>query len=130
MPPSVVKIKNDLRFKPFEVLKKKNKKSPLGDFSLNVYRLVRQIPRGKVTTYKDIALLLGLPGAARAVGNVLKKNKNLPKIPCHRVIRSDGYPGGYILGKRKKVELLLREGVLIENGKVNLTKFNYFGNRK
>jgi methylated-DNA-[protein]-cysteine S-methyltransferase len=130
MSPSVVKIKNYPSLKSFEVLKKKNKKSPLGNFSLNIYRLVRQIPRGKVTTYKNIALLLGLPNAARAVGNILKKNKNLIKVPCHRVIRSDGYLGGYILGNRKKTELLLKEGVLIERGKVNLAKFNYFGNKK
>ena len=61
--------------------------------------------------------LAGFPRAWRAVGNVLSKNRNL-KIPCHRVIKSNGKIGGYNLGIKKKIALLMREGVKIENKRV------------
>lgn len=61
-------------------------------------------------SYKQVARLAGRPKACRAVGNVLNKNHN-PKIPCHRVIRSDGKLGGYNRGIRKKILLLKQEGV-------------------
>ena len=63
-------------------------------------------------TYKEVARLAGRPRAYRAVGNILNKNRN-PKIPCHRVIRSNGKIGGYNKGTRKKQELLKKEKVLI-----------------
>jgi O-6-methylguanine DNA methyltransferase len=59
------------------------------NFSQAVYAVVRQIPKGSVLTYQEAARRAGYPKAARAVGTVLSKNKD-PKIPCHRVIRSDG----------------------------------------
>lgn len=71
--------------------------------------VVRQIPKGSVLTYKQVAELAGSPGACRAVGNILSKNYDL-KIPCHRVIRSDGKLGGYNRGLNKKVEVLAKEG--------------------
>lgn len=78
-------------------------------FQKRVYQIVRRIPRGKVLSYKEVAELAGFPKAWRAVGNVLRKNKN-PKIPCHRVIRSDRKVGGYNKGKRRKIDLLKKEG--------------------
>jgi len=78
-----------------------------------VLRLVSQISRGKVSTYKEIAKEAGSPRAWRAVGNVLNKNQN-PKIPCHRVIKSNGEIGGYKGGTKKKKFLLKREGVIIK----------------
>lgn len=63
-----------------------------------VYDVVAQIPEGKFMTYKEVAIKIGKPGAARAVGTVLSKNFN-PDIPCHRVIRSDGKMGGYNRGE-------------------------------
>lgn len=63
-------------------------------FGEDVLELVSQIPRGSVTTYSEIARVLGKPRAYRAVGNALAKNPNPEKIPCHRVIRSDGSVGG------------------------------------
>lgn len=75
-----------------------------------MYAVVAKIPRGKVLTYKQVAAKAGSPGAARAVGNLMKKNYN-PKIPCHRVIRSDGRPCGYNRGgPARKLELLREEG--------------------
>lgn len=78
------------------------------DFKDSVYAVVRSIPKGKVLTYKEVAALAGSPRAYRAVGNILNKNYN-PEIPCHRVIRSDGTPGGYNRGIEMKVEILLKE---------------------
>ena len=75
-------------------------------FSEKIYNIVKKIPKGETLTYKQVAQLAGKPFAWRAVGNILSKNFN-PKIPCHRVIRSDGKLGGYNRGASKK-KLLLR----------------------
>ena len=82
------------------------------EFKKRVYSVVRKIPKGKTLSYKQVARLAGRPKAYRAVGNILNKNKD-PKIPCHRVIKSDGGIGGYNKGMWKKERLLIREGVLI-----------------
>ena len=84
-------------------------------FSTRVISSVKRIPRGKVLTYKEVARKAGNSKAARAVGNILNSYyklcvKNGSKtIPCHRVIRSDGKPGGYVLGEKKKAALLKKE---------------------
>ena len=79
-------------------------------FGEKVFAVVRKIPKGRTMTYGKVASLIGRPRAYRAVGNVLSKNHD-PKIPCHRVIRSDGQAGGYNLGRARKILLLAREGV-------------------
>ena len=81
-------------------------------FSGKVARIVEGIPRGKTMTYTEVARRAGSPRAYRAVGNILNKNYD-PKIPCHRVVRSDGSIGGYNRGAKRKKEILCREGVLI-----------------
>lgn len=68
-------------------------------------------------TYKQVAVKLGNAGLARAVGNALNKNKDT-KVPCHRVIRSDGQAGGYAKGTKKKIAILKKEGVKIRNLKI------------
>ena len=73
--------------------------------------VVAAIPQGNVLTYKEVARRAGNPKAARAIGAVLKTNED-PKIPCHRVIRSDGRLGGYNRGIRKKKQILRKEGAL------------------
>lgn len=88
-------------------------------FKERVYEVVRKIPEGKFLTYKNVSKLAGSPRAWRAVGNILNKNKN-PKIPCHRVIKSDGEIGGYKDGLRKKAHLLRKEGVIIKNRRIVL----------
>lgn len=82
------------------------------NFSKKVLNIVKNIPRGEVLTYKQVAALAGSPRACRGVGNILNKNYD-PKIPCHRVIRSDGKPGGYNRGLGNKMLLLKKEGVLL-----------------
>ncbi len=77
-------------------------------FKEKVLKIVKNIPKGKTKTYKQVAELAGSPCAYRAVGNILNKNYNL-KIPCYRVIRSDGKIGGYNRGTKKKKELLNKD---------------------
>ncbi len=88
-------------------MKKQNMKkitSRRASFSERVYAIVAKIPIGKVMTYKQVAAKAGSPHAARAVGNLMKNNYN-PKIPCHRVVRSDGNIRDYNRGgsERKMV---------------------------
>ena len=64
-------------------------------FQLKVWNYLKTIPKGQVRTYLDVAKAINKPKAARAVANAVGKNPNAPKIPCHRVIRSDGSLGGY-----------------------------------
>jgi len=77
-------------------------------FQDQVYAVVKKIPRGKVLTYKEVARRVGRPKAYRAVGNILNGNRD-PKVPCHRVIRSDGKIGGYNRGRNSKIKILKRE---------------------
>lgn len=75
-------------------------------FTARVYRVVRGIKAGDTLTYQEVAARAGRPRAFRAVGNILNKNYN-PDIPCHRVIRSDGTPGGYNRGGAARKEAIL-----------------------
>jgi len=96
----------------------------MSEFQARVLELVSKIPKGKVTTYKELARALGSPRACRAVGNVLARNPRPIEIPCYRVVKSDGKIGGCRkLGSKRKAELLVEEGVEIEGGKVNLKKY-------
>lgn len=86
-----------------------------------VYDLTGQIPRGKVSTYGDIATALGDPVAARMVGEVLSRNPRPIIVPCHRVIYSTGetgWYGGRGRGAMHKIELLREEGIEIVDGRV------------
>jgi len=79
-------------------------------FSRKVYAVVAKISKGCVMTYKQVATKAGNPNAARAVGMLMSKNYN-PKIPCHRVVRSDGKVGNYNRGgAERKLEILREEG--------------------
>lgn len=86
-----------------------------------LWLLLKQIPRGKVTTYKILAKNLGTH--PRAVGRMLNSNPHPVIVPCHRVVRSDGGIGGYKFGIRKKFALLEKEGVGTEGKKIDLDKF-------
>ncbi len=77
-------------------------------FKEKVFEVVRKIPKGKTLTYKQVAEKAGSAKAFRAVGNILNGNFN-PKIPCHRVVRSDGKPGGYNRGAEQKIKVLKKE---------------------
>lgn len=81
-------------------------------FAERVRNVVRAIPKGETRTYKEVAEAAGSPGAARAVGSVMRNNY-LPDVPCHRVVKSDGTMGGYNRGGvARKKEILQQEGAL------------------
>jgi len=85
----------------------------------DVYDLLLKIPVGNVTTYGDLARALGNPLASREIGRILGKNPNPIKVPCHRVVMSDGKVGGYVHGSDRKRELLEKEGITFTNEIVN-----------
>ena len=82
-------------------------------FQLKVWKYLKTIPKGTVKTYKQVAIAIKRPKSARAVANACGKNPYAPKIPCHRVIRSDGGLGGYSGrgGIKTKLRLLRYEKV-------------------
>ena len=86
--------------------------SKLTKFSAKVLKQTGQIPLGKVATYSGLAVKIGSPQAARAVGTALANNPFPLIIPCHRVVRTDGSLGGFGGGIKMKKELLTREGVV------------------
>lgn len=80
-------------------------------FRSRVFKVAASIPRGKMLSYKEVARRAGNTLAYRAVGNILSRNYD-PKIPCHRVIKSDGAPGGYNRGTKNKTLILKKEKAL------------------
>ena len=125
----------------------KDKKISL--FQKKVYKILKKVPKGKVTTYKKIADKL--KNSPRAVGNALNKNpygystissetirnrrsvirgdskrtSGLFSVPCHRVIKSSGEVGGFASGIKNKIKLLKKEGIQINNNKIDLKKYNF-----
>ena len=93
------------------------------DFANKVYALTKKIPKGKISTYKEISKALGNK-CYRAVGNALNKNPYAPIVPCHRVVKSSGAIGGFASGTKNKIKLLRKEGIKIKDNKVmNFKKF-------
>ena len=84
-------------------------------FQVKVWVYLRKIPLGSVKTYSQVAKAIGKPHAVRAVANAVGKNPYAPKIPCHRVIRSDGSLGGYSGkgGVKTKRLMLKKEGITL-----------------
>ncbi len=93
------------------------KKKGNGPFFEKCYALLRKVPKGKVTTYKALANALGTR-AYRAVGQAMNRNPYAPKVPCHRVVASDGSIGGFAHGTKRKIEMLKKEGVNVGNGRI------------
>ena len=95
-------------------------------FDSRVYSLLKRVPQGKVTTYKEIANALNMKGY-RAVGQALKRNRYAPSVPCQRVVKSDGSLGGYggvsAEGVKKKIMLLQKEVVEVRNRRVEMEKY-------
>jgi len=89
-------------------------------FAACVWRLLHQIPRGRVVTYGDLARALGKPHAARAVAQACARNPHPIATPCHRVVMGDGSVGGYSGpgGVPQKIALLRSEGVQIDRGEI------------
>jgi len=95
----------------------------MNDLQRRVYRELLKVPRGKVTTYGDLARAAGIKNGQRAIGQMMNKNPFPVIIPCHRVVKSDGNIGGYFYGQNVKTKMLHNEGINVKNGKIqNLEK--------
>ena len=94
-------------------MKQQRPNRPAGtSFRARVLAVVRKIPRGRVTTYGDVAAMARRPRAARAVGNIMKGCED-PSVPCHRVVASGGALGGYGRWPQIKAERLRAEGLIV-----------------
>lgn len=94
------------------------------NFDEKIYSLLKKVPKGKLTTYKILAEALNTK-AYRAVGQAMRHNPYAPKVPCHRVVSSDGKIGGFSgtmnpnsKEVRRKIEMLRKEGVKIKANKI------------
>jgi methylated-DNA-[protein]-cysteine S-methyltransferase len=83
-----------------------------------VYKKLLEVPKGKITTYGDLAKAIGLKNGQRMIGRIMNKNPYPVIVPCHRVIKSDGKIGGYAWGEKVKAKMLSNEGIKIKNGKI------------
>jgi O-6-methylguanine DNA methyltransferase len=96
--------------------------------SRKVLELLRKIPRGEVTTYG--ALAKAAHTSPRAVGAIMRRNKDPIRYPCYKVVHADGRLGGYC-GKtsgpaiKRKMALVKKDGIAVENGKIDLEKHLY-----
>ena len=84
-------------------------------FQIKVWKYLKTIPKGKVKTYKQVAMGINRPKSARAVANACAKNPYAPTVPCHRVVKSNGSLGGFSGpgGVKAKKNLLKKEGFLL-----------------
>ena len=83
-----------------------------------VYKKLCEVPKGRVTTYGELARAVGLENGPRVIGMFMNKNPYPGIVPCHRVIKSDGKIGGYAYGTESKTAILNMEGVRTKNGRV------------
>jgi len=81
-----------------------------------IYKILMKVPRGRVTTYKELGRASGYH--QRAVGKLMNVNPYAPRVPCHRVVMSDGSIGGFDGNVPKKIKMLTEEGVEVKNGKI------------
>ncbi|MCW4013590.1 MAG: MGMT family protein [Candidatus Bathyarchaeota archaeon] len=111
------------------------KLAKLSPYQQAILRILAEVPKGKVTTYGDLAKELARrdkkysPKASRAVGTTMKNNVCAPQVPCHRVIKSDGKIGNFRGGAEgavdEKIGMLREEGVEVIDGKIDLKKFRH-----
>lgn len=90
-------------------------------FADKVYSLLASVPKGRVTTYSDLAAAAGSPRAARAVGTLMRKNSDPEKIPCYKAVLADGRVGNYTGtgGVRAKIRKLEADGIAVRDGKIS-----------
>ena len=90
-----------------------------GALEQKVYGMLARVPKGKVTTYGELARAAGLRNGQRAVGRIMNRNPYPSIIPCHRVVMSTGDVGGYAYGTEVKEEMLASEGVALGGGRIS-----------
>ena len=88
------------------------------NFDQNVYKKLMDVPKGKITTYGDLAKAVGLKNGQRIIGKIMNKNPYPVLVPCHRVVMSTGKIGGYAYGEHVKMKMLSDEGIEITNGTI------------
>ena len=111
------------------------KLAKLGAYQQAILRILAEVPKGKVTTYGDLAKELSRrdakwsPNASRAVGTTMRNNPCGPQIPCHRVIKSDGAVGNFRGGAKgaveEKIAMLRGEGITVLKGKIDLKEYRH-----
>jgi methylated-DNA-[protein]-cysteine S-methyltransferase len=120
----------------YEITAEDEKKlAKLSAYQTAILRILAEVPKGKVTTYGDLAMELSKrdpkwsSNASRAVGTTMRNNPCGPQIPCHRVIKSDGSVGNFRGGAKgaigEKIGMLRDEGVTVLNGKINLKEYQH-----
>lgn len=100
------------------------------EFTKKALEVVAKIPYGELLTYSQVAILAGSPRAYRSVGSILNRNfrarewqlplEEFDPVPCHRVIRSDGFLGSYALGTKAKERILVKEGHTVVDGRIKI----------
>jgi len=129
-----------LNEKMYKITAEDEKKlAKLSTYQQDILRILAEVPKGKVTTYSDLAKELAKrdakwsPGASRAVGTTMRNNPCGPQIPCHRVVKSDGTIGSFRGGAKgaveEKIAMLRGEGVTVVNGKIDLKKYRHMFNK-
>ena len=108
-----------------ESLIRAGRSEPGMTFNQRIWALTSRIPKGSVTTYRELAKAVGTK-AYRAVGNAMNKNPYAPGVPCHRVVGSDGSLTGYAGGLEKKRKMLMEEGVECRGNRVVVKDFHVF----
>jgi methylated-DNA-[protein]-cysteine S-methyltransferase len=132
----IIKGTTAVKMKMYKLTKADEEKlAKLSTYQQAILRILAEVPKGKVTTYGDLAKELARrdkrysPYASRAVGTTMKNNPCAPQVPCHRVIKSDGNIGNFRGGAEgaveEKIGMLSEEGVEVLDGKINLEKFRY-----
>lgn len=92
-----------------------------------IYQVVREIPRGRVTSYGAIAAYLGMKGGARMVGWAMNASHALPDVPAHRVVNRNGVlTGKNFFGGERMQELLQSEGIQVKNDQIILFKDHFW----
>ena len=81
-----------------------------------IYKILKKVPKGRVTTYKELGRASGYH--QRAVGKLMNVNPYAPRVPCHRVVMSNGSIGGFDGNVPKKIAILKKEGILVKLGKI------------
>jgi len=94
-------------------------------FAEKALSLIKRIPRGRVTTYSEIAKTIGSPKASKAIGKIIASNSHLKSVPFHRVVKSNGKIGGSKAATRNRSSLLKKEGIKVEKGRVSLDRHGF-----
>ena len=96
-------------------------------FFKQVYEIVKTVPKGKVTTYGDIAKALGMPHSAKVVGYALHQNPDMLQIPCYKVVNHNGeLAKAFVFGGIDAQQAMLEDdGIIVVNGKVDLEKYRH-----